>query len=75
MCNCIIISKDIKLIGNDIFIGDKEIDGLPIELVDLLTNRYPKITIKGSKIIIDEWQYKDGRFQKTIKGYLHKWLG
>lgn len=74
MCDCTILSKNIKLIENTIFIGDKEITNLPKELENLLRNGKPKITINSVNIIIDEWEYKDGKFRKTLRGYIHKYL-
>lgn len=74
MCDCIIISKDIKLIGNTVFIGDKEISDLPKELRDLLENEKPKITINSVRLMINEWEYKNGKFKKTLRGYIHKYL-
>ena len=64
MCDCTVLSKNIKLIGNTIFIGDKEITNLPKELENLLRNGKPKITVNSVNIIIDEWEYKDGKFKK-----------
>lgn len=74
MCDCTILSRNIKLIGNSIFIGDKEIKDLPKELKERLEHRKPKITVNSVKIIIDEWEYKDGKFKKTLRGYIHKYL-
>lgn len=74
MCDCIIIGQGVKLIGNSIFIGDMEIKKLPDALLTKLTKGNPKITIKESSIMIDEWEFKDGSFKKTIRGYIHKWL-
>lgn len=74
MCDCPVLSKNIKLIGNTIFIGDKEITNLPKELENLLRNGKPKITVNSVNIIIDEWEYKDGKFKKTLRGYIHKYL-
>lgn len=54
MCDCTVLSKNIKLIGNTIFIGDKEITNLPKELENLLRNGKPKITVNSVNIIIDE---------------------
>ena len=68
MCDCTVLSKNIKLIGNTIFIGDKEITNLPKELENLLRNGKPKITVNSVNIIIDEWEYKDGKFKKTLRG-------
>lgn len=74
MCDCTVLSKNIKLIGNTIFIGDKEITNLPKELENLLRNGKPKITVNSVNIIIDEWEYKDGKFKKTLRGYIYKYL-
>lgn len=74
MCDCTILSRNIKLIGNSIFIGDKEIKDLPKELKGRLEHGKPKITVNSVKIIIDEWEYKDGKFKKTLRGYIHKYL-
>ena len=63
MCDCTILS-----------IGDKEIKDLPKELKERLEHGKPKITVNSVKIIIDEWEYKDGKFKKTLRGYIHKYL-
>lgn len=42
MCDCIIISKDIKIIDNCVFIGEREICGIPAELRKLLISGKPK---------------------------------
>ena len=34
MCDCIIISKDIKIIDNCVFIGEKEICGMKIKCIE-----------------------------------------
>lgn len=74
MCDYIIISKDIKIVDNCIIIGDKEICGISSELVDLLIKGKPKITVNSVRILIDEWEFKNGKFKKTFRGYLHKWF-
>ena len=74
MCDCIIISKDIKIINNCVFIGDKEICGIPAELKQLLISGNPKITINSVKVFINEWELKNGKFKKTFRGYVHKWF-
>ena len=74
MCDYIIISKDIKIADNCIIIGDKEICGISSELLDLLIKGKPKITINSVRILIDEWEFKNGKFKKTFRGYLHKWF-
>ena len=74
MCDCIIISKDIKIIGNCILIGDVEVCGIPKELEELLISGKPKITVDSTKLLINEWEYKNGSFRKTLRGYVHKWL-
>ena len=52
MCDCIIISKDIKIIDNCVFIGEKEICGIPAELRKLLRKHLGDIFINGFKNII-----------------------
>ena len=74
MCYCIIINKDIKIIGKCIFIGDIEICGIPKELEKLLISGKLKITVDSTKLLINEWEYKNGSFKKTVRGYIHKWL-
>ena len=74
MCDYIIISKDIKIADNCIIIGDKEICGISSELLDLLMKGKPKITVNSVRILIDEWEFKNGKFKKTFRGYLHKWF-
>ena len=74
MCDCIIISKDIKIIDNCIYIGGKEICDIPKELERLLISGKPKITANSAKIFIDEWEFKNGEFKKTFRGYIHKWF-
>lgn len=74
MCDCIIISKDIKIIDNCIFIGEKEICGIPAELKKLLISGKPKITANSAKVFINEWEFKNGKFKKTFRGYIHKWF-
>ena len=74
MCDCIIISKDIKIIDNCIFIGGEEICGIPAELKQLLISGKPKITINSVKVFINEWELKNGKFKKTFRGYIHKWF-
>jgi hypothetical protein len=74
MCDCIIINKDIKIIGKCIFIGDIEICGIPKELEKLLISGKLKITVDSTKLLINEWEYKNGSFKKTVRGYIHKWL-
>lgn len=74
MCDYIIISKDIKIADNCIIIGDKEICGISSELLDLLIKGKPKITVNSVRILIDEWEFKNGKFKKTFRGYLHKWF-
>ena len=74
MCDCIIISKDIKIIDNCVFIGEKEICGIPPELRKLLISGKPKITANSAKVFINEWELKNGKFKKTFRGYIHKWF-
>lgn len=74
MCDCIIISKDIKIIDNCVFIGEKEICGIPAELKKLLISEKPKITANSAKVFINEWELKNGKFKKTFRGYIHKWF-
>lgn len=74
MCDCIIINKNIKIIGKCIFIGDIEICGIPKELEKLLISGKLKITVDSTKLLINEWEYKNGSFKKTVRGYIHKWL-
>lgn len=74
MCDCIIINKNIKIIGKCIFIGDIEVCGIPKELEKLLISGKLKITVDSTKLLINEWEYKNGSFKKTVRGYIHKWL-
>lgn len=74
MCDCIIISKDIKIIDNCVFIGEKEIGRIPTELRNLLISGKPKITVNSAKVFINEWELKNGEFKKTFRGYIHKWF-
>lgn len=74
MCDCFIINNYIKLIGNTIFIEGKELTDIPNELKELLIETNPKITINDKRIIIDKWEYTGGKFKKTIRGYIHKFI-
>lgn len=74
MCSCIIINKNIKLIDNCIFIGDRKICSIPLELRELLIKKNPRITINSANIFINEWEFKNNEFRKTFRGYIHKWL-
>lgn len=74
MSSCTIINKYMKLIGDTLYIGDRKIENIPIELRKVLLKKTPKITVNSVRIFIDEWKLKNGKFKKTLRGYIHKWL-
>lgn len=69
MCNCIMIG-DIKIIDGIVFVGDKELIGLPNDLLDKLRKGDFKCTIHKGKLFLEEYEYKDGEFKKTLKAWI-----
>lgn len=74
MCDCIIINQYIKIMDNYIYVGNEKLCCIPYELRTLLIKGSPKITINSVRILINEWEYKNGKFNKTLRGYIHKWF-
>lgn len=70
MCNCIMIGN-IKIIDSIVFIDNKEIVDLPDKLRhDLNGNNFNCNINKKGILTINEYEYKNGSFKKTIKSWL-----
>ena len=74
MCDCFIINNRLKIIDDCIYVDNIKICGLPFQLKELLVNGKSKIKINNGHIFINEWEFKDGEFKKTFKGYINKFF-
>lgn len=72
--DCIFLGGGIKLIGDTLYIRDIKYPNVPIELQAIIRNTSPYIKIqpKNNLVIIDRWEYKDNKWQKTFKGLVNK---
>lgn len=76
LVDCIFLGKGIKLIGDTFYVGTEEYPNVPVELQRILRVENPKITVDNERnlVIIDKWEYKDNKWQKTFKGLVNKIL-
>lgn len=74
LTDCVFLKHGIKMIGDTLYIGNREYPNMPRELQDLVKNEKPKITANSVEVFVNEWQYKDNKWQKTVKGFIKKIL-
>lgn len=76
LVDCIFLGNGMKLIGDTFYVGTEEYPNVPVELQRILRVENPKITVDNERnlVIIDKWEYKDNKWQKTFKGLVNKIL-
>lgn len=70
MCNCIMMGN-VKIIDGIIFIDNEEITDLPDKLRRALnSNNFDCSISKKGTTIINEYEYKNGKFKKTLRAWI-----